>query len=205
MISNNTLFMLEDSDQRLPFFVSFVSTLPARLKMPTRSARIRLGAARLIVVAADHYIGVAEKFLEPGAPLARAHRICRGRDILHPQCLHVLFALDDDDDTLGRNRFNQFRQLEWYGAHALDGPLFLVGFFALAELFRLAGRLEAQHLKQSLTAFINVIESRLDWAKPAVTLFRLIEFFATALLAVVAVPSDAITIDLDVQIALTAR
>jgi hypothetical protein len=72
----------------------------------------------------------------------------------------------------------------------------LIWTFALTEGFWLVQRLEADHLEETLAGFVGVIVNRLDRTEtPAIVL---LVTFAATFVAVVAVPNDAISLQLDV-------
>src|SRR5271165_136231 len=123
--------------------VEHAHTLGDAVKVP--GDRLDMVAPDIIVIAADHDVGVAEMLIEVLSPLARAHGVCRGGDAEVAQRVHVLLALDDEDHVFQRNVLNQFGQAERNKPHAFDGPFLLVWSGALTEC--LAATLQAQRLK----------------------------------------------------------
>src|SRR5208337_979436 len=110
-----------------------------------------MSASGLIVVAADHDVGVAEDLVEFRSPFSRTHWIRRRGDAEIAKRNHILLAFDDEDHVTKREGFDQLRKAIEDDPDALDRPFFLIGAGALAKLFGAAGRLEAQRLKQQLT------------------------------------------------------
>src|SRR5262245_49611009 len=162
-------------------------------------------ASRLIVVATADDVSTIEDRAEVLAPLACAHRIAGSGNALGPKRLDILLALDNEHDVIGGDGLDQLWQSIRDDAHALDGPFLLLGPGPLAELLRAVERFEFENLKQSIAGLVAIVERRLDWAEVrAAALTVGLVLFATAFLARLAIPDDAVGLDLDVEVALAA-